>query len=59
MYSSYEVSDEFVDQYGTNVYRDMSNLTFSLSDLSLTIREPEHGLESRSRSEPDYVSAPS
>ena len=56
MYSSYEVSDEFVDQYGTNVYRDLSNLTFSLSDLSLQIREPQQGLESQSQSEPDYVS---
>ena len=48
MYSCYEITDEYLDQYGTDVYRDLSNLTFSLSDLPLTICEPEHGLESRS-----------
>ena len=59
MYSSYEISDAFVDQYGTNIYRDLSHLTFSLSDLPLPIREPEHGLESQSQFELDYVSEPS
>ena len=59
MYSCCEITDEYVDQYGTNVYRDLSDLTFSLSDLPLTILEPEHGLESQFQSEPDYVSAPS
>ena len=57
MYSSYEISDVFVDQYGTNVYRDLSSLTFSLSDLPLPIRESEHGLGSQSQSELGCVSA--
>lgn len=59
MYNSYEISDSFVDQYGTNVYRDLSNLNFSLSDLPFPIRESELGREPQPQSEAGYVSEPS
>ena len=30
MYSCYEITDEYLDQYGTNLYRDLSRLTSSI-----------------------------
>ena len=59
MYSCYEHTEEYLSQYGTNMNKDLSNLTISLDDLPLTILEPEPGLESHPQSEPDYNSAPS
>lgn len=57
MYSSYEHTDEYLSQYGTNEYKDFLNLTISVDDLPLTILEPEPSLEFRLLSEPGYDSA--
>ena len=59
MYNYYEHTEEYLSQYGTNMNKDLSNLTISLDDLSLTILKPEPGLESHTQSEHDYNSAPS
>ena len=58
MYSSYEHTDEYLSQYGTNEYKDFSSLTISVDDLSSTILESEPDLESFPLSEPDPVSEP-
>ena len=55
MYSSYEHTDEYLSQYGTNEYKDFSSLTISVDDLPSTILEPD--LESYPLSEPDPASA--
>ena len=57
MYSCYEHIEEYLSQYGTNEYKDFTNLTISIDDLPSTILEPEPGLESQPLSEPDLDSA--
>ena len=56
MYSSYEVTDNYLDQYGTNEYKDFSNLTISVDDFPPTVTEPDLALEPYPQSEPDLVS---
>ena len=57
MYSSYEVMDDYLDQYGTNEYKDLSNLTISVDDFPSAMTEPESVLEPCPPSEPDLVSS--
>ena len=59
MYSSYEHTDEYLSQYGTNEYKDFSSLTISVVDLPSTILDPEPGLEPYPLFEPDPVSVSS
>ena len=59
MYSCYEHTEEYLSQYGTNMNKDLSNLTISLDDLPLNILESEIGLEFHPQSEPEYISTPS
>ena len=56
MYSSYEIMDGYLDQYGTNEYKDFSNLTISVDDFHSTITEPESVLGPCLPSEPALVS---
>ena len=56
MYSSYEIMDEYLDQYGTNEYKDFSNLTISVDDFHSTITEPESVLGPCLPFEPALVS---
>ena len=56
MYSSYEVMDNYLDQYGTNEYKDLSNITISVDDFPSTVTESELALEPYPQSEPDLVS---
>ena len=43
MYSSTELTDDFLDQYGTNTnkYKDLCYLTVTPNDFPLTMTEPE------------------
>ena len=54
MYSSFEHTEEYLSQYGTNEYKDFSNLTMCIDDLPLTILEHEPDLEFYPLSEPDF-----
>lgn len=45
MYSSYEHIDEYLDQYGTNMYKDLSHLAPSVDDLPLLIPVSKPGLD--------------
>ena len=53
MYSYYEITEEYLDQYGTNEHKDLSNLTNSIDELPLTILEPEPDLDPYQQPEPD------
>ena len=57
MYSSYEVMDDYLDQYGTNEYKDFSNLTISVDDFHSGMTEPESVSEPCLPSEPALVSS--
>ena len=52
MYSSYEITDYYLDQYGTNEYEDFSSLNPSVGDLPPAFVEPETELGSLQLSEP-------
>ena len=52
MYSSYEITDYYLDQYGTNEYEDFSSLNPSVGDLPPAIFEPETEIGSLQLSEP-------
>ena len=56
MYSCYKTSDEFLDQYGTNRYRDLSHLTSSIDELPLAITNLEPVLDPLNHSEPEINS---
>ena len=51
MYSSYEITDYYLDQYGTNEYEDFSSLTLSVVDLPPAIFDPETEIGSLQLSE--------
>ena len=53
MYSYYEITEEYLDQYGTNMYKDLSNLTSSIDELPLAILEAEPDLNPYQQSEPE------
>ena len=57
MYSCYEITDEYLDQYGTNIYRDLSHLTSSVDELPLAVINPEPALDPYHQSEPESNSA--
>ena len=57
MYSSFEVMDDYLDQYGTNEYKDLSNLTISVDYFPSIMTEPELALKPHPQSEPDLVSS--
>ena len=57
MYSTAEHTEEYLNQYGTNEYKDLSHLTISIDDLPSTVFVPEPDLEPNSVSEPDTDSA--
>ena len=52
MYSCHEVTEEYLDLYGTNEYKDPSHLTSSIDELPSTILEPELILDPYPQSEP-------
>ena len=56
MYSCHEISDEFFDQYGTNIYRDLSHLNSSVDELPLAITNLEPALDPYNHSEPEINS---
>ena len=56
MYSFYEFTDDYLNQYGTNEYKDFSSLVLSVDDFPSTIPEPDLALEPYSQSEPDLAS---
>ena len=58
MYSCYEITEEYLNQYGTNMYKDLSNLTSSIDELPLAILDPEPNLDPHQESEPDNNLAP-
>ena len=53
MYSTTEHTKEYLNQYGTNEYKDLSNLTISIDDLPSTILVLEPALERNPVPEPD------
>ena len=53
MYSCYEIYDEFLDQYGTNIYRDLSHLTSSVDELPIATINLEPALDLPNHSEPE------
>ena len=57
MYSCYEISEEYLDQYGTNIYRDLSHLTSSVDELPLAITNPDLALDPYHQSKPESDSS--
>lgn len=41
MYTCHEITDEYLDQYGTNIYKDLSHLTSNVDKLPLAVIDPE------------------
>lgn len=52
MYSSTEPTEEYLNQYGTNEYKDLSNIAINIDDLPSTILEPEPNFEPNPVPEP-------
>lgn len=57
MYNCYEITNEYIDQYGTNIYKDLSHLTSSVDVLPLAVINPEPMLDPYHQSEPESNSA--
>ena len=57
MYSCYEITDEYLDQYGTNLYRDLTHLTSSIDELPLSVIDPEPVLDPHHQSKPESNSS--
>ena len=56
MYSSFEYIEEYIDRYGTNMYKDFSHLAISIDDLPSPILVPKPGLDHNPVPEPDIDS---
>ena len=51
MYSCYEIYEEYLNQYGTNMFKDLSNLTSSIDELPPAIISLEPVLDLPNHSE--------